>query len=191
MSSCINLLTKVKNNISYKLSIDFSSIPNSGNGVFLNGNVIEGEVIALYPGSYFPPPPVLDLFSSSGDMAIRTSDFNLEFNNVDSEYSISCNNCGGYIDGSNFKTLSNFHVGHLINHPILGNPNVMAFDFYWNNEPSNKRTEFESNYIKKINPLGKEIWYIDPLNDSAVLSLSLEESTTNSYQSTVLNRVFR
>jgi hypothetical protein len=117
---------------SFGLEINSSSVTNAGHGVFVNGKVHKNEVVALYPGSYYPSPPVNSLYSSNGDVVTKFNDLKLNFRDERNEYLISCNKLGGYIDGKSALYDSNYCIGHLVNHPPKGvHPNVLPYDFSW------------------------------------------------------------
>jgi hypothetical protein len=67
--SFIHSINKILKNkcldISHSLEVMESEISkNAGNGVFVsNGSITKNSVVCLYPGNYFPPPPVWAMVS--------------------------------------------------------------------------------------------------------------------------------
>lgn len=157
------------NKLSHSLLVQASDAIDAGNGVKLVGNDVDiNQVISLYPGAYFPPPPVWTLMSSDGEsLAIKSANQFVKklhnYGNYDkkNEYQMNCNAFGGYIDGYyhiNNKLISNpYCVGHLINHPPKGTkPNVMKKEFLWKNifHNNNNNYEYLRSLVKDINYVG-------------------------------------
>jgi len=87
------------------LVIKASDVVDAGLGLFVAAGrkVRKGEVVALYAGAYYPPPP---LWSMPSDAGLGLPPMNrvqymqtIGQTDISSEYQMHCNLHGGYIDG--------------------------------------------------------------------------------------------
>ena len=124
----------------FQLKIQTSSIPNSNNGVFLDGYATKGSVIGLYSGIYYPPLPIHTVCSIDGDIIHSATPIRQMWE--DNVYNIHLNENGGYMNGFeaektifhgiNGRPMNPYAVGQYINHPSPSNhPNVISIDFLW------------------------------------------------------------
>ena len=161
----------------FTLDVRESSIRNANKGVFVRGHVTKGDVVALYPGVYYPPVPVYAVGAADGSYCETACLARHMWD--DSMYCIDLSDIGGYIDGKNiteeFSSLSSFAVGQMINHPNpLQHPNVTPFDFHWEdvynarNIDNNYDITLEE-YLGKVPvKLGRGPWFIDPITHEVV-----------------------
>eukprot|EP01041_Mallomonas_annulata_P003755 gene3755-7454_t len=162
MKPCTDLLTETKGSL----------LPGAGMGIFLNRPIPPRTIVTLYPGIYYPPCPVWTVASPSGDPVIRLTP------TIRNEYTINCDNIGGFIDGSKGSS-SPYAVAHLINHPPKGClPNVVSIDFSWTDffrHCSSLHGAHDSEaliaikqHVSAINSMGEGDWYVDPHTDEVV-----------------------
>jgi hypothetical protein len=120
------------NNISSLTKVSTSSIPNAGKGVFVNQDILAGDLITIYPGRVFTPQQVLRLLETKNEIYDKVFV-------QDSNWCVQCFD-GTIIDArfpinrdNQFIKLG--CVGHLINHPPPQfRPNVLKTPFEFNLE---------------------------------------------------------
>jgi len=180
---CIRFLNSSSHSLQFKPFVKKSYASGGGNGLFMSGPISKYRVVSLYPGCYEPPPPTLAVLSSDGVPCVRPEELSLL---PSSSYRIHCNNCGGYLDAD--KSLrqvdlkvpfSSYLLGHMINHPPNGiKPNVVPFDFYWDDLISYLKLNSSRNnevgvdidrLLSSVNPIAEGVWYVDPVTFSPVL----------------------
>ena len=134
---------------------------------------IKGVVISLYPGHYIPPKPVTSLSLDGNPHPIIDSIIN---HNIDDDsilevnaYSIHCCYYGGNID-ANYGQSSSISLAHLVNHPPLKQkPNVINYEFCWNDLYNNNDDNNNVIIKQNINRIGyKDVWYIDPITNETI-----------------------
>eukprot|EP01032_Pedospumella_encystans_P013561 gene13561-15605_t len=183
----------------FKLSVGQSKLPNAGYGIIVSdGRVKKGDVVCLYSGKYFPPPPVWSLANVDGEPLLKPFHISKALPSISSPeqeelaaaYRIHCNSEGGYIDGIEYTPYADkaerdsevsrinmpYSSAQLINHPARGiQPNVYFHDFNWNRYLAYTK-EIDTNFnvveerkkIEKINKLGEGPWYYDPTSGEIV-----------------------
>ena len=193
-----HIKTGVKGVSSFELKVQPSTIPDSGNGVFIDGRAQTGDVLALYPGVYKPPPPLwtINHIDGSPSSAVRIHEWAqltgvhpaIDRGHTDSAYVIHCNRNGGYLDAVNGSYEFPLVVGHIINHPNDAKQvNVEAVDFLWRDviescskdgttqaPAQEQKDNIDSslhNFIRSVNMIGEGFWYIDP-DTQEVVTLS-------------------
>jgi hypothetical protein len=146
----------------YGVDIRQSTIPNSGFGVFAEKDFSKGQVVTLYPGTFYPPLPNWLVALPDGNAAVDLRPQNTDFCNV---YKINCL-IGGALEAKEMIS-SNIALAHLVNHPPKGTlPNVISYEFHWNDFFRDVPTE-NLPKIKEITHSLSEIrpgtpWFIDP-----------------------------
>jgi|LauGreDrversion4_1035100.scaffolds.fasta_scaffold63146_3 hypothetical protein len=108
-----------------------------------------GELLTLYPGFYYPPPPLHVVANVDGIPPHQVSDLNPV---DDSEYKMSCS-LGGFFDAKHEGAEDEYAVGHLVNHSIR-RTNAVVVNFLW----SDINPE-----LKRVNSLDTSaFWYVSP-----------------------------
>ena len=159
--------------VKHKLTVEPSRISqDAGLGVFSHGSIQKGDVVALYPGKYYPPLPVWAVTSSDTSSGVLLTNERLKC--TQNNYIIHCNEIGGFIDGSAGAVPANlasrYAVAQLINHPAQTSlPNVWAFSFNWNAvvDLVGVHQSFAINVrqlASQINTVGEGPWYLDVVN---------------------------
>lgn len=167
-----------------KCVVENSLISGAGVGLLVRGGKIgRGEVVALYPGAYYPPPPLWSLSSSDGNSVQSLT--NIRHSSGRNEYLIHCQGVGGYIDGNiPFIKEQPFAMAQFINHPPSNSrANVMSFPFLWvdamfvhNSSVTKITRNMTSHDFSKVNRVGSGPWFVDPLSGDTVY-LSPETNT--------------
>lgn len=148
----------------------------SGRGVFLDHGVSpKGSVVTLYPGVYYPPPPLWAIGSqdtASGDIVSSLS-LRLDDTTKNNDYLISLEATGGAIDAYTYQRLGTeaafadlplLHCcGHLLNHPNAGqHANCDVVDFSWKEVLGDDKGDLgESLRPERVNPIASGLWVID------------------------------
>jgi hypothetical protein len=154
------------------VTVQSSTIPNSGNGIFARHNLSKGSVISLYPGPFYPPLPLWLVSLPDGSLAIDLRPKNDGDDPYNEVYNIHCA-LGGFMEAKDGIS-SNLAMAHLVNHPSKGfRPNVVSFNFYWKEvidlATSSTEKELLSKGASLLNPIPTGCpWYVDPNSNEIV-----------------------
>lgn len=146
-------------------------------GVFVRGVIKKGEVVALYPGIYYPPLPLYALGVTDGSCGESANLVRHMWE--DNVYCINLPDIGGYIDGdldnkkSMIESPSPYAVGHKINHPDKFNiPNVSTFEFLWRDAFDCGKgcggMSFDTFLSFSPNKMGVGPWFVDPTTHEVI-----------------------
>jgi hypothetical protein len=164
----------------FRVSRRASKIAGGGYGLFLTGAATRGDVVALYPGRYYPPPPLWAV-SCDGPGAITcpplqgdTGSFDAAIG--DNSYCMHVFPHGGFLDaedGHRYAARHPFALGHLANHPPAGQrPNVAVVAFLWRDvaevQDRNQRAETHQYLHPVPNEMKAGFWFLDPATGDAV-----------------------
>jgi len=137
-----------------------STIPGANNGVFVTRSVEAGQVLCLYPGRYYAPPPITSSFD--GSPPLQVSDLN-DARLKGSVYIMGCTN-GGFIDAANLELVHPLSCGHIVNHSrrlTNAEPQTFVWSDFWD-----LRAQFQSSpnlhFFRDVNVLDKDaIWFLN------------------------------
>lgn len=107
-----------------------STLPGANCGLFSARSCNKGALLTLYPGFYYPPPPLFVVSSVDGLPATRITDLNAA-RLSGSAYIMSCS-YGGFIDASREGVADARAVGHVANHSLT-KINARVETFLWGN----------------------------------------------------------
>ncbi len=157
----------------FRVSRRASKIAGGGDGLFLTGTAKLGDVVALYPGHYTPPPPLWAV-SSDGPGVITCPPLDGDTGSFDSalgdnSYCMHVYPFGGFldaVDGRRFAAIHPFALGHLANHPEAGQPpTVAAVAFLWRDvaliQDRSARADMQTLYPVP-NEMKAGFWFLDP-----------------------------
>ena len=193
-----------------KVKIGTSSALASGQGVFANRNISQGEVITLYAGILFPQPPFVT-GAVNDDSLVPKPVIQLP-KAVTNDYIINLGESGtGYLDGFEALNVGPLSCAQIINHPpIHTEPNVVMIEYKYDelltvsgddrNYSSDDNYRDENGMCKtklkeviranaiSINQMYQGLWYVNesgqPINtpyQSVIDANDNENSTTSSY----------
>jgi hypothetical protein len=166
----------------FRVSRRASKISGGGDGLFLTGTAKQGDVVALYPGRYFPPPPLWAV-SSDGPGAITCPPLDGDTGSFDSalgdnSYCLHVYPFGGFldaVDGHSFEAIHPFALGHLANHPEAGQPpTVTTVTFLWRHVAliQDQRARADMQLAPASYPVPNEMkagfWFLDPATGEPV-----------------------
>lgn len=164
----------------FMISRQASRIAGGGDGLFLTGTASRGDVVALYPGRYYPPPPLWAV-SCDGPGVITcpplqgdTGSFDAAIG--DNSYCMHVFPHGGFLDARDCHRFAAWHpfaLGHLANHPEAGKlPNVAAVAFLWRDVAEVQDQSLRAGAHQYLHPVPNEIkagfWFLDPATGDAV-----------------------
>ena len=126
----VSLVAQLRNNAAApRARVAASLLIGAGRGVFAARRIGRDEVVTLYPGYYYPPPPVFAMSPLDGTPALQVSDINDSLLHA-SAYKMSCS-LGGFIDASREEVdLIPHAVGHIVNHSA-SKKNATVESFWW------------------------------------------------------------
>lgn len=146
----------------------------SGRGVFLECDSVPiGEVLTLYPGVHYPPPPLWATFGSQDTptAVISSASLRMEDTTKNNDYLITLEATGGCLDGFEFRATRGIGeiplelcCGHLVNHPNAGEePNCDVVDFTWREVLGDWDDDGDQllELSEHLNPLAPGLWVID------------------------------
>jgi len=138
-----------------------STIPGANNGVFVTRSVEAGQLLCLYPGRFYAPPPTTSYFD--GTPPLQVSDLN-DARLKGSVYIMGCDN-GGFIDAANLNDLVHpLSCGHVVNHSRRlknAEPETFIWSDFWA-----QLGQFQSSpnlqFLRNVNVLDEEaIWFLN------------------------------
>lgn len=156
-----------------------SLIPNSNNGVFVQGSVKRGTILSLYPGLYYPALPLCAIHNAIGESSLSL--INIDYLSSNNEYIINLNHSGGYLDGKDIDktvpTKNPYAIAHMVNHPSSKYyPNVISLDFLWKDVYEmcyhGNKNEFHSfnEFSKHVpNCFANGPWYVDSTTNEIIM----------------------
>eukprot|EP00929_Paragymnodinium_shiwhaense_P071463 TRINITY_DN36320_c0_g1_i4.p1 TRINITY_DN36320_c0_g1~~TRINITY_DN36320_c0_g1_i4.p1 ORF type:complete len:384 (+),score=51.52 TRINITY_DN36320_c0_g1_i4:69-1154(+) len=177
--------------LGFELEVARSTIPNSGNGVFVGrgcgsdggSDIPAGTAVALYAGVYFPLPPQevqmkaredevivdsLRLMQLYGGGAVDDAIADASYDEV-SSYWLILQEHRGVLDG--FRAAARvgpqvernpYAVGPLVNHPARGTqPNVVFKEFSW-------AAVGQGDPTLVVNRAHRGVWYVNPVTKERI-----------------------
>lgn len=109
-----------------RVEVRQSTVPGANRGLFATRRCTKDALLTLYPGFYYPPPPLFVVSSVDGLPATPIIDLNAA-RLSGSAYIMSCS-YGGFVDASREGVADARAVGHVANHSLTKtNARVEAF----------------------------------------------------------------
>lgn len=135
----------------------------AGNGVFATTPIRRNTPVVLYPGIYYPPPPLFAVAAASGEPAVNIGVSLLH----NTSYLIHCGTTGGDIDASTCleQLCHPLAIAHFVNHPPSSiAPNVEKIEFFWSDLHKHTNTDLQSYHhaVIKINRIDTGPWFFNP-----------------------------
>ena len=141
-----------------------STVAGAGYGVFAIAPIQRNTPVVLYPGIYYPPPPLCAVAAANGEPAVNIGVSLLP----DTSYLMHCGSTGGDIDASTCleQLCHPLAIAHFVNHPPSSvAPNVEKVEFIWNDLHKHTNTMTLQSYqqaVSTINRIDTGPWYIHP-----------------------------